>query len=184
MNKQCTKCKIDMATTEFSKSKRDADGLQDHCKICMKKYQAERYLKNKNKINEQNKAWYYENHEKRNASIRKYQKERESNDLLYKLIKLLRIRTTNSLKSKKWNKTSHFMEYIGCDKQILTNHFESQFKDGMNWDNHGDKDNQWSIDHIIPLSSAKTVDELYKLCHYTNLQPLWHVDNLKKSNKL
>ena len=50
----------------------------------------------------------------------------------------------------------------------------------MNWENR----NLWHVDHIIPLSSAKTEEELVKLCHYTNLQPLWAEDNLKKSNKI
>jgi hypothetical protein len=50
----------------------------------------------------------------------------------------------------------------------------------MNWDNHG----EWHIDHKIPLSTAKNEEELYKLNHYTNLQPLWSTDNLKKSNKI
>ena len=50
----------------------------------------------------------------------------------------------------------------------------------MNWDNHG----EWHIDHKIPLSSAKTEKELIGLCHYTNLQPLWALDNLKKGNKI
>ena len=59
---------------------------------------------------------------------------------------------------------------------------EEQFVDGMSWDNYGIYG--WHIDHIIPLSSAKTEEEIFKLCHYTNLQPLWAVDNLKKSNKL
>jgi hypothetical protein len=49
----------------------------------------------------------------------------------------------------------------------------------MSWDNK----HLWHIDHIIPLSSAKTEDELKQLCHYTNLQPLWAADNIKKSNK-
>jgi hypothetical protein len=50
----------------------------------------------------------------------------------------------------------------------------------MSWDNYG----KWHIDHIIPLSSANNEDEVYKLCHHTNLQPLWAEDNLKKSNKI
>ena len=56
----------------------------------------------------------------------------------------------------------------------------SQFKNGMSWDNHGD----WHIDHIIPLSLATTEEEMIKLCHYTNLQPLWAEDNLTNSNKI
>ena len=63
--------------------------------------------------------------------------------------------------------------------EFLKEHLESQFIDGMGWDNRV----EWHIDHIIPLSSAKTEDELYRLCHYTNLQPLWAEDNLKKGNK-
>jgi len=50
----------------------------------------------------------------------------------------------------------------------------------MNLDNQG----KWHIDHIIPLSSAKTEGEFYELCHYTNLQPLWAENNIKKSNKI
>ena len=50
----------------------------------------------------------------------------------------------------------------------------------MNWDNRS----EWHIDHIVPLSSANTEEELIRLCHYTNLQPLWAEDNLKKGGKL
>lgn len=55
-------------------------------------------------------------------------------------------------------------------------HLENQFKTDMSWENYG----KWEIDHIVPLSSAKTEEELYSLCRYTNLQPLWKTDNIKK----
>jgi hypothetical protein len=50
----------------------------------------------------------------------------------------------------------------------------------MNWDNR----DKWHIDHIIPLASAKSPEEVEKLCHYTNLQPLWASDNMSKGAKL
>jgi len=52
----------------------------------------------------------------------------------------------------------------------------------MNWKNHGKFG--WHIDHIIPLSSAKTDEEVFKLCHYKNLQPLWAFENLSKGDKI
>ena len=52
----------------------------------------------------------------------------------------------------------------------------------MTFDNHGL--HGWHIDHITPLSTATTEEEIIKLCHYTNLQPLWAEDNLAKSNKI
>ena len=61
-------------------------------------------------------------------------------------------------------------------------YLESKFVEGMSWNNYGLYG--WHIDHIIPLSSANTEDEIYKLCHYTNLQPLWSEDNLKKGCKI
>ncbi len=61
-------------------------------------------------------------------------------------------------------------------------HIESRFWPGMNWQNHAYYG--WHIDHRIPLSSAKTVEEVAKLCHYSNLQPLWWNDNFAKGSKI
>ena len=77
------------------------------------------------------------------------------------------------------NKT---FEIVGCTPQELKDHLEKHFKEGMTWENYGLYG--WHIDHIIPLASAETEEELLKLFHYTNLQPLWAEENLLKSNKI
>ena len=84
------------------------------------------------------------------------------------------------LKSKNLQKNNKTFEVVGCTPEELKNHIESKFLVGMSWENQGD----WHIDHIIPLSSAINEDEIIKLCHYTNLQPLWALDNMKKGSKL
>ena len=98
---------------------------------------------------------------------------------MYRLKSSLRTRLWYALKAKQWYKNSEFNTYIGCSKKELELHIESQFKEGMTWDNYG----EWEIDHIKPLSIAETENEMYKLCHYTNLQPLWKSANRKKYNK-
>jgi hypothetical protein len=107
-------------------------------------------------------------------------KEKYQKDIIFRLSTNLRNRLNNFLKTKGYNKNSKTFEIIGCSPQQLLEHLENQFVPGMSWSNR----NEWHIDHIIPLSSAKDESEIYKLSHYTNLQPLWKVDNLKKGCKL
>jgi len=75
------------------------------------------------------------------------------------------------------------MELIGCDIKTFKKYIESKFKNGMNWSNYGK--NGWEIDHIIPCSKfdlSKIENQL--ICfNYNNLQPLWKMDNILKSNK-
>ena len=68
---------------------------------------------------------------------------------------------------------------IGCQWDELKNHIESKFVDDMSWSNR----HLWHIDHIVPLARAKSEEEMIKLSHYTNLQPLWAEDNFKKGAK-
>jgi hypothetical protein len=52
----------------------------------------------------------------------------------------------------------------------------------MSWENHG----EWHIDHIRPCASFSDLTQLEQqkqCCHYTNLQPLWAIDNILKSDK-
>lgn len=127
---------------------------------------------------ENNKEYSINYYQENKSKITKQQSERKKIDILFKLSSLHRSKLNKILGS---NKNTTTFEIIGCTPQQLKEHLETQFKCGMSWDNHGLFG--WHIDHIIPLSSAKTEEELYQLCHYTNLQPLWAKDNLRKSNK-
>ena len=66
----------------------------------------------------------------------------------------------------------------------LRDYLESKFQPGMTWDNW--TTNGWHIDHIKPLASFDLTDreQFLRACHYTNLQPLWAIDNLKKGSKV
>jgi hypothetical protein len=107
-------------------------------------------------------------------------KERYKIDELFRLKITMRARLYEILTRFKYPKRGSIFKYLGCDINALKAHLESQFKDNMSWNNYG----EWHVDHIIPLASAKSEEELIALCHYTNLQPLWAIDNLKKSDKI
>ena len=119
------------------------------------------------------KQWNQDNKER----IRKRVKQLNETDPLYKLKGNLRCRTYQAFKAKSYTKTSKTAEMLGVSYEVAKSHIERQFAKGMTWGNHG----KWHIDHIMPLASAKNETELKKLCHYTNLQPLWAKDNLMKS---
>jgi len=99
--------------------------------------------------------------------------------LFFKFKNRLRTLIRISITKQGYTKKSKTFKILGCDYNTIIKHLESKFKNGMNLENYG----LWHIDHIIPISSAKTEDEVIKLNHYTNLQPLWAIDNLKKYNK-
>ena len=97
---------------------------------------------------------------------------------------MLRMRNrTTEYGFKKFNtKRGEFHKIIGIDSQGFREYISSKFKEGMSWDNYGW--DTWHLDHIIPLSTAKTIKELEELSHYTNLQPLWRDENLEKGDKI
>ena len=138
------------------------------------------YKENKEKYLLNVKEYYEKNKVKIKIYTREYAKERRKTDSLFKLKCSLRSRTSGAFKSKCYRKDSMTGKMLGVSWEVCKAHIERQFIKGMSWDNHG----EWHIDHIIPLASAKTEEELKKLCHYSNLQPLWAFDNLSKSDKI
>jgi hypothetical protein len=166
-------------------------------KVAIKKYESkpetkERRKKNYDKWYEQNKEnrkeyhkkWRNENVDKWRQIKRDYEKNRKSNDPLYKLISNFRTAIYQVLKENNIKKNGHYFEILKYTPEQLINHLEKQFSDEMTWDNYGD----WHVDHKHPISlyNIKEIgdNEFMKCWSLDNLQPMWGVDNIKKSNKL
>jgi hypothetical protein len=211
--KICSKCGIEKPLSDFNKRKRNKDGLNSYCRECVSLENKSYRKNNQEKIKIKKKEWYQENREtaiqkvkdrvaKNKESISEYKKEwyqknkkliikkglkrkheRYHNDILYKIKDRTRNIVYKSLKRKGHKKNSRTFEILGCDYETLKEHIESQFDDNMNWDNYG---TYWDIDHIIPLKSGETEEDIIKLNHYTNLQPLESYFNrhIKRGNIL
>lgn len=145
-----------------------------------KEYNKEYCQANKEKIKEYKKEHKQANKEHYKEYYKEYVRNRRATDPLFKMMGNLRRRTSRAFKNKCYSKTSRTRDMLGVDWEVCKAHIERQFKKGMNWDNQG----EWHIDHVIPLASANNEKELRKLCHYSNLQPLWAEDNLIKKDKI
>ena len=80
-----------------------------------------------------------------------------------------------------WFYRTQTIEILGCDFNAFSEYIYSMFDDNMTWDNYGI---YWEIDHIIPISSANTIEDLIRLNHYSNLRPLKKEDNRIKGKKI
>lgn len=115
------------------------------------------------------------NRPKINAKKSVYEKQRRDADPLFKLTKNTRKMVSRYMLGEKSKRTQ---EIIGCTYEELKTYIENQFTEGMSWDNYGV--NGWHVDHIKPLAMANNEEEIIASNHYTNLQPLWCLDNLSK----
>jgi len=137
----------------------------------VKKRQAEYYQKNKKKLRK-----------KRNERSKK----RYKNDLNFYLVEKLRSRIRRSVSRANVSKSNKLNELVGCSIYDLKKYLEKKFKKGMTWENR----KSWHIDHIIPISyfvENYNFENEYvqKICfHYSNLQPLWKIDNEIKHDKV
>jgi len=167
---------------------------KEECKKRDKAY----YEKNKNRIIKRNQT-YYKNNKGKPLSEKLKKNRRKRRNLYYHKNKsnpvfILRIKIGNLIRhgfnkinNKKKGKSE---DILGCSINEFKIHLESQFQPWMNWNNRGLYNGSlnfgWDIDHIIPISSAVTVEDIIRLNHYTNLQPLCSKVNrdIKKGNFL
>lgn len=111
----------------------------------------------------------------------RYIKLRKSIDMNFKIRIKLRNRLSRAINGG--YKSGSAVKDLGCSIEKFKLWLEMYWTDGMNWDNYGK--GGWVIDHVKPLASFDLSDrsQLLLACHFTNLQPLWELDNLQKSDK-
>ena len=110
-------------------------------------------------------------------------RDKYASDIPFKLSRL--VRNAHRRATGKWIGKQGVTEFLGCTTEEYKEYLESKFQQGMTWDNH--TVDGWHIDHILPLNESDTnltEEEKIKRLHYTNTQPLWAKDNMKKGNKL
>ena len=162
---------------------------------------------NKDKLKEKKKKYYFNNIELIREKKKKYrldnidiirEKDREyaklnknrrnqrhhnrmKNDIIYYMYNIVRSVINDSFRRSRYTKKSRTYEILGCSFEEFKIYLESKFEPWMNWENrglyNGELNYGWDIDHIIPLSSAKSEEEVYKLNYYSNLQPLCSYTN-------
>ena len=145
----------------------------------VKEYLKKHYELNKENYKAKSKEWASKNKDRVNKSVNIRNKIRKKEDIIFKLKTKLKTDIYISLKRRK--KSKLLEEIIGLTIEEYKKYIENQFEEWMTWENWGLY--TWHIDHIIPLSSAKTEGEVYLLWHYSNLRPLSATENLKKGNK-
>ncbi|WP_339889818.1 hypothetical protein [uncultured Flavobacterium sp.] len=186
----CNKCEKEKSSNEFSINNANKNGYNYSCKECLKKsYDSN---KHNNTTKKKTDNTYYQNNKKNVLEkVKSYQKTsrdkinttrktRRDNEPIYKLECSVRNLIYNALNNKGYTKKSKTFEILGCSSINFKKHIESLFKEGMNWQNRS----EWHLDHIYPISLAKDEKHLIELNHYSNFQPLWAIDNIKKSNKI
>jgi hypothetical protein len=181
--KICNKCKRELSVSQFHKRNNRSGGYTYQCKECRsmsrkgkhKEYSAAYYLKYKDRQRELEKL----NKDKVNARKRERSKERRQTDINYRIKINLRGRIYKAIKRN--SKSESTIVLIGCSIEALKVYLSSMFTEGMSWDNYG----KWHIDHIKPCASFDLSDsDQQKECfHYSNLQPLWAIENIKKSDQ-
>ena len=202
MKKICLKCKVEKSVEEFYVRKDSKDGYRNDCIDCIKELKK----KYNGRYTERISKWYYENREisiqrnkkwkknnpernrllnkqsdkRRRPLITKYNREKYHSNNLFRLKICIVSLVRNSINKKGYSKKSKTNEILGIDYDGFMKHIESQFVDGMSWDNRF----EWELDHKIPVSLGKSEEDIIRLNHYSNFRPLWKKENILKSNKI
>jgi len=166
----------------YKKNKEKKIEYRNKNKEKQSEYDKEYYQDNKDKRKDYSKKHYQENKEHYAEYQKEYRKGRYHSNPDYKLSRLVGQFCRRVTDAVKENKELRSLEYLGCSLAEFKAHIESQWQEGMTWENHSL--HGWHIDHIKPIDwFVKNSDDPWQANHYLNLQPLWAEENFSKGNK-
>lgn len=171
-NRWQTKNKKRRSDTNRAWRKRNADRHTENAKKW-------RYA-NKEKFTAYQKQWVEKNRDNLRARLRKWDTEMRATRPDYRLKRAMRGRINIALRGIR--KLGSTVKLLGCDLETLRNWLESQFVDGMSWENYGPV---WHVDHVVPISwfDLSCEESQKRAFNYKNLQPLFAEENCKKGNR-
>ena len=187
---RCYKCEKVKTRDEFHKKIKSKNGLQDECKQCVNIYnrnyfQSDHGRDKRSYHQKSEKTCAYRRSQTHYGVVNKRNKKKRATDPQFNMKCRLRNRLAGALKRAQAGvvprKCARTLDLLGCSMNFYMKHIEQQFQPGMSWENQGD----WHIDHIKPCAAFDFNDpEQQKACfHYSNMQPLWAMDNFKKGAK-
>ncbi len=181
--KICSDCKNHKEKNLFPSNIGTYDKISNICKDCTNKRSREYFLKNKEKESIRRKNKYLKYKQKEIEASNVYKSKKYHNNNSFRILTNIRNRHRIAVKSAGIEKKFKTTLLLGCNAEYLKKYIEIQFKDDMNWSNYGIL---WNIDHIYPLSKVdwNCIYDTAKYCHYSNLQPLYKIDNIIKGNKI
>jgi len=187
MYKICIKCNILKKYDKFPIRKDSKDGYRNSCKECEYKKFKKWKEENTDITKEYHKKYLLDNKERLNKNKNNWFNERMKSDSIFKLKRNIKNTIKGSFRRKHYKRNQKVIDILGCSIEEFKLYLESKFETWMSWENHGlyngDFNYGWDIDHIIPISSAKTEEDILKLSHFLNFQPLCSKINreIKKS---
>jgi len=157
--------------------------VNDYCKPCSRILLDERREKYYTEHpNEKFNAEFWRDIDRIQIAYRKERiKERRNSKFNYGLSDKLRSKVRSEIKNNSLKTQDSYNELVGCSIRELKKHLESKFLEGMTWENYGT--GGWHIDHLLPCAvfNLKDPEEQKKCFHYSNLQPMWAIQNFDKN---
>lgn len=185
--KICTKCKVEQPDENFAlRHDRKPGSLVSSCRTCGRVASADWKRRNPERTRELSRksaaAFFVKHPERVRANARRSVYHRLKTSPSYKILHNLRRRLNKAIHGECHSIVT--LDLLGCSMDHLRVWLTFYFQPGMSWSNYGR--GGWVVDHIRPCISFDLTDSAQqKICfHYTNLQPLWEKDNLRKGAKI